>query len=135
MMVDIMAMRDDDYDNDLDIIPEAALALEHCPTCDSPAPLLHPAMQFEGEVQPCKDAWHTQTTNGWDKSALAVVKAGEKHMSALTGIALAMEQIIFGDPHAEFEKLLAREACIQRWRGMESRCQLSRENSMAGENW
>lgn len=29
-----------------------------CPTCDSPAPHLHPAMQHEGEVQPCKDAWH-----------------------------------------------------------------------------
>lgn len=30
----------------------------HCPTCDSPAPHLHPAMQAEGEVQPCKDPWH-----------------------------------------------------------------------------
>ena len=31
---------------------------DNCPTCTSPAPRLHPAMQFEGEVQPCKDQWH-----------------------------------------------------------------------------
>lgn len=31
---------------------------ERCPRCDSPAPHLHPAMQHEGEVQPCSDAWH-----------------------------------------------------------------------------
>lgn len=32
--------------------------MNNCPTCKSPAPHLHPAMQFEGEVQPCKDKWH-----------------------------------------------------------------------------
>jgi hypothetical protein len=31
---------------------------EHCPTCESPAPAMHPAMQVGGEVQPCRDAWH-----------------------------------------------------------------------------
>ncbi len=30
----------------------------NCPTCESPASHLHPAMQSEGEVQPCKDPWH-----------------------------------------------------------------------------
>lgn len=34
-----------------------------CPRCDSPAPHLHPAMQFEGEVQPCEHPWHLQRTN------------------------------------------------------------------------
>lgn len=31
---------------------------ERCPACDSPSPGLHPAMQSEGEVQPCGDPWH-----------------------------------------------------------------------------
>lgn len=35
-------------------------AMQHCPTCDSPAPQLHPAVQHEGEVQPCADPYHEQ---------------------------------------------------------------------------
>lgn len=31
---------------------------EKCPTCESPSPHLHPAMQYEGEVQPCRNSWH-----------------------------------------------------------------------------
>jgi len=32
--------------------------MKRCPTCNSPAPHLHPAVQFEGEVEICKDAYH-----------------------------------------------------------------------------
>lgn len=31
---------------------------DKCPTCDSPRPELHPAVQSEGEVQICRNAWH-----------------------------------------------------------------------------
>jgi len=34
----------------------------HCPTCDSPAPHLHPAVQSEGEVSPCADPFHHVVT-------------------------------------------------------------------------
>jgi len=30
-----------------------------CPRCDSPSPDLHPAVQHEGEVQPCSHPFHT----------------------------------------------------------------------------
>ncbi len=33
-----------------------------CPTCNSPQPHLHPAVQFEGEVQPCADDYHRTVT-------------------------------------------------------------------------
>lgn len=33
-----------------------------CPTCESPQPHLHPAVQYEGEVQPCGDAYHLRVT-------------------------------------------------------------------------
>lgn len=29
-----------------------------CPTCESPSPELHPAVQHEGEVEICADPWH-----------------------------------------------------------------------------
>ena len=35
---------------------------EKCPTCSSPAPHLHPAVQFEGEVETCIDDFHLQET-------------------------------------------------------------------------
>ena len=33
-----------------------------CPTCHSPQPHLHPAVQHEGEVSVCKDPFHSQVT-------------------------------------------------------------------------
>jgi len=33
-----------------------------CPTCMSHAPHLHPAVQYGGEVQPCKDPFHREPT-------------------------------------------------------------------------
>jgi hypothetical protein len=44
-----------------------------CPTCESPQPHLHPAVQHEGEVQPCGDAFHRIVTpqnppQSWRKS-------------------------------------------------------------------
>lgn len=34
-----------------------------CPTCGSPAPHQHPAMQCEGEVNVCADEYHLTRTN------------------------------------------------------------------------
>ena len=36
---------------------------DKCPTCDSPSPERHPAVQAEGEVQPCSDDWHEPETS------------------------------------------------------------------------
>lgn len=32
-----------------------------CPTCNSPSPERHPAVQWEGEVHLCRDLWHSPT--------------------------------------------------------------------------
>lgn len=32
--------------------------MKKCPRCNSPKPELHPAVQFEGEVNPCSDDFH-----------------------------------------------------------------------------
>lgn len=36
---------------------------DRCPRCDSPVPHLHPAVQYEGEVELCTHAFHLTPTN------------------------------------------------------------------------
>lgn len=36
----------------------------NCPTCNSHSPNLHPAIQSEGEIQPCKDEYHYKMIDG-----------------------------------------------------------------------
>jgi|GEM_PF-2844459 len=52
---------------------------KRCTRCQSPAPHLHPAMQSEGEVQPCNDPFHLRVTpeNTPDKIARAQQYSGE----------------------------------------------------------
>jgi len=38
------------------------MARKRCPRCNSPEPHLHPAMQFEGEVQTCLHEYHLTPT-------------------------------------------------------------------------
>lgn len=36
--------------------------MKRCPTCNSPAPHMHPAVQYEGEVELCIDDFHLTPT-------------------------------------------------------------------------
>ena len=46
-----------------------------CPTCDSPAPHLHPSVQVGGEVSLCPDPFHEQVTPSNTKERIARVRS------------------------------------------------------------
>lgn len=48
---------------------------DRCPRCDSSAPHLHPAVQYEGEVELCTDDFHLQLTNQNDQRHIDMVLA------------------------------------------------------------
>ncbi len=60
---------------------------DKCPTCDSPAAHLHPAVQHEGECQICNDPWHTATA---DTDSSAGEQEGGTEQSALQAQAQQM---------------------------------------------
>lgn len=51
-----------------------------CPTCDSNRPHLHPAVQFEGEVEICVDGYHIIPTNQNSEKHIAAVLAKRERL-------------------------------------------------------
>lgn len=56
----------------------------HCPRCDSPQPHLHPAMQFEGEVQPCSHPYHQTVTASNTLARIIADKSAEMQALGVT---------------------------------------------------
>jgi hypothetical protein len=52
--------------------------MNRCPTCNSPRPHLHPAVQYEGEVHICVDDFHLTPTNQNRPSVIAQVQLERK---------------------------------------------------------
>jgi len=53
---------------------------KNCPTCDSPSPERHPAMQFEGEASLCRDPWH-RTARNYEKHVKPYLEEMEGELS------------------------------------------------------
>lgn len=47
----------------------------HCPTCSATAPHMHPAVQHDGEVEICADAFHLRVTPQNKPEYIAAVRA------------------------------------------------------------
>ena len=52
-----------------------------CPTCTAPAPSMHPAVQCEGEVQPCGDPWHGDPDPRWGDKPVALIRAAQSRFA------------------------------------------------------
>ena len=68
-----------------------------CPTCESPDPKLHPAVQFEGEVHLCEDSFHNPTAN-------ARQRMEEDNESVVPGLCTAQEHTDEDAPKCMREK-------------------------------
>lgn len=68
---------------------------QRCPTCDSPSPEMHPAMQSGGEVQPCQDGWHKEAPKGAERPAVGAPVIG----AAAKADMIAHPQALYGRKH------------------------------------
>lgn len=60
--------------------------MNRCPTCNSPAPHLHPSVQHGGEVELCTDDFHlTPTNENWPSVIADVLAKRTAKDSARTG--------------------------------------------------
>ena len=57
--------------------------MNRCPRCDSHAPHLHPAVQFEGEVELCTDDFHLRPTNQNSQQRIDMVLAKRSLLTAV----------------------------------------------------
>lgn len=63
--------------------------MERCPTCTSPSPHMHPAVQYGGEVELCTDEFHLKPTNQNTPERIASVNAKRREKALAEA---------FGDP-------------------------------------